>query len=37
MDENFGKKIVKGPGKYMKQYFTIKNEMNNHVMDLRKD
>lgn len=38
MDENFGKKVVKGTtGKFIKQYFTIKCQMNNQVMDLRKD
>lgn len=38
MDENFGKKVVKGTtGKYIKQYFTIKCQMSNQVMDLRKD
>ena len=37
MDEDFGKKIVKGPGKYVKKYFKIKNEMNNQVIDLRYD
>lgn len=37
MDENFGKKVVKGTGKFIKQYFTIKCQMNNQVIDLRKD
>jgi hypothetical protein len=37
MEENFGKKIIKGNGKFMKQYFTIKNTMTNRVIDLKSD
>lgn len=37
MDENFGKKVVKGTGKFIKQYFTIKCQLNNQVMDLKSD
>jgi len=37
MDENFGKKVVKGTGKFIKQYFTIKCQLNNQVMDLKRD
>lgn len=37
MDDNFGKKIVKGTGKFVKKYYTIKNEMNNQVIDLTVD
>lgn len=37
MDDNFGKKIVRGKGKFVKKYYTIKCEMNNQVIDLRYD
>lgn len=37
MDENFGKKVVKGTGKFIKQYFTIKCQLNNQVMDLKRN
>lgn len=37
MEDNFGKKIVKGTGKYIKQYYTIKCQHNNQVFDLMED
>lgn len=37
MDDNFGRKIIKGTGKFMKQYFTIKNTMSNQVIDLQSE
>lgn len=37
MEDNFGKKIVKGTGKFIKQYFTIKCQLNNQVFDLTED
>lgn len=37
MDENFGKKIVKESGKFVKQYYTIKSQLSNQVFDLNED